>query len=87
MRIARIVVVSPDRASCHRFAETPRTAHAYKPAVGIDPRVEIPDNSRLIDVCFGFDNHPKPAITWIEKSAHSNLLGHRVGRLDRPTYG
>ena len=63
MRIARIVVVGLDRLSRHRFAKTPRPAHAYKPAVGIDPFVEIRDNPRLIDVCFGLYNLLKTNIS------------------------
>ena len=85
VRIARIVVVGLDRLRRHRFAKTPRPAHAYKPAVGIDPLVEIRDNPRLIDVCFGLYNLLKAHISWIEKSAHSSLLAHLVGQRSRPT--
>ena len=82
-RIARIVVVGLDRLRRHRFAKTPRPAHAYKPAVGIDPLVEIRDNPRLIDVCFGLYNLLKAHISWIEKSAH-HLPPRLLRRAARP---
>ena len=85
VRIARIVLVCLDRTRRHRLAETPCSAHAYISLRFVEPSLEIPDDPRLIDVCISADNAPKPAIAWIEKSAHLALLGHCVGRRDRPT--
>ena len=78
-RIARVVVVCLDRLRCHGLAKTPRPTYAYIPTIGVDPLVEISDNSRLIDVCFGFYNLLKAHISRIQKNAHLALLGHRVG--------